>query len=181
MNPRPNGFTMSTEQSKPGTEKQSPMWANLFRRRPDWKQSAIAMLMQTPIFEGIPRKVVGQLVDSMHRRVYSDNEVVFNKGDQGLGMYLVLSGQVLVSLEGAELARLVPGDFFGEIALFGDQARTADAFACGATELVGFFRPDLLEWVERSPKQGSRVLMQLGQVVSERLRASNDRLAGQPI
>lgn len=172
---------MSADPGKSGNEKQSPMWANLFRRRPDWKQSAIAMLMQTPIFEGIPGRVVGQLVDGMHRRVYADNEVVFNKGDQGLGMYLVLSGQVLVSLEGAELARLLPGDFFGEIALFGEQARTADAFACGATELVGFFRPDLLEWVERSPKQGSRVLMQLGQVVSERLRASNDRLAGQPI
>lgn len=137
--------------------------------------------MQTPIFEDVPRRVVSQLVDSMHRRTYADNEVVFNKGDQGLGMYLVLSGEVLVSVDGAELARLVTGDFFGEIALFGEQARTADAFACGATELVGLFRPDLLEWVERSPKQGARVLMQLGQVVSGRLRASNDRLAGQPL
>lgn len=158
--------------NKPGS---NPFWSNLFHRRPPWKLSAIQMLQDTPIFDGVPRRVLAQLVDDMHRRSYRDQEIVFSKGDPGLGMYLVLAGQVRIALEGEELASLMPGDFFGEVALFGEQLRTADAIAIGDTELVGFFRPDLQEWVERSPKQGSRVLMQLGQVLAERLRASNDR------
>ena len=157
----------------------NPMWANLFRKRPPWKQTAIRLLQETPIFEGIPRRVVTQLVDSMHRRSYRDHEAVFRKGDPGLGMYLVLTGQVSVSLEGVDLAQLLPGDFFGEVALFGEQERTADAIAKGDTELIGFFRPDLEEWVERSPRHGSRVLMQLGKVLAGRLRASNARFGDQ--
>ncbi len=159
----------------------NPLWGNLFRKRLEWKQLAVDLLLETPIFHGIPRRVVSQLVDTMHRRSYVDNEVIFNTGDQGLGMYLVLSGQVTVSLDGSELACLMSGDFFGEIALFGEQVRTADAFSVGETVLVGFFQPDLQEWVERSPKQGVRVLLQLGQVLAERLRASNERLTDQPL
>lgn len=166
---------MNTKDTKPASG--NPMWGNLFRKRPPWKQTAIRLFQETPIFEGIPRRVIAQLVDSMHRRSYRDQEAVFRKGDQGLGMYLVLSGQVSVSLDSTELARLLPGDFFGEVALFGEQERTADAYANGDTELIGFFRPDLEEWVDRSPKQGSRVLMQLGRVLAERLRASNERLS----
>jgi len=171
-------MSTNTKETKPAGN--NPMWANLFRKRPPWKQTAIRLLQETPIFEGIPRRVIAQLVDSMHRRVYRDQEAVFRKGDQGLGMYLVLGGQVSVSVGSTELARLLPGDFFGEIALFGEQERTADAFANGDTELIGFFRPDLEEWVDRSPKQGTRVLTQLGKVLAERLRASNERFSDQP-
>jgi CRP/FNR family cyclic AMP-dependent transcriptional regulator len=168
-------MSMNTKDTKPAGV--NPMWANLFRKRPPWKQTAIRLLQETPIFEGIPRRVIAQLVDSMHRRSYRDQEAVFRKGDPGLGMYLVLNGQVAVSVNSTELARLLPGDFFGEVALFGEQERTADAYANGDTELIGFFRPDLEEWVDRSPKQGSRVLIRLGKVLAERLRTSNERLS----
>jgi len=162
-------------------KKPNPMWTNLFRRQAPWKQTATDMLLATPIFSGLPRRVVAQLVETMHRRSYRDNEVIFTKGDPGLGMYLVLSGQVSIQLDSSELTGLLPGDFFGEVALFGEELRTADAVACGDTELVGFFRPDLQEWLEQSPRQGVKVLQQLGQVVAARLRASNERLAGQPL
>jgi CRP-like cAMP-binding protein len=163
------------------TRRRDPFWSNLFHRRPPWKLTTIEMLSQTPIFEGIATRALSQLVDDMHRRRYRDQEVVFSAGDTGLGMYLVLTGEVSISLEGSELARLRPGEFFGEVALFGEQSRTADAIAIGELELVGFFRPDLQEWVDRSPKLGSRVLMQLGRVLAERLRASNERLGEQPL
>lgn len=170
-------MSKNSQDTKP--DSRDPVWTNLFRKRPPWKQTAIRMLQETPIFEGISSRVIAQLVDTMHRRQYHDQEAVFKKGDQGLGMYLVISGQVMVSVDGVELARLLPGDFFGEVALFGEQQRTADAFANGDTELIGFFRPDLQEWVERSPRQGTRVLTQLGKVLAERLRASNARLGDQ--
>ena len=167
----------NTNNDKPN----NPIWTNLFHRRPPWKQAAIDMLLATPVFEGMPRRAMAQLVDDMHRRVYKDQEKVFSRGDPGLGMYLVLTGEVSVVSAGSEQARLSPGDFFGEVALFGDQQRMADAIAVGDTELVGFFRPDLQEWVERSPKLGSRVLFQLGRVLARRLHATNDRLGDKSV
>lgn len=159
----------------------SPYWTNLFRRRPNWKQTAVNMLKSTPIFEGVPARMVAQLVDGMHRRTYKEGERIFNRGDAGLGMYLVITGEVVIALESQELARLEPGDFFGEIALFSEEARTADATAVTDCELLGFFRPDLLEWVDRAPRYGARVVLQLGAVLSRRLRLSNERLTDQPL
>lgn len=153
-----------------------PFWDNLFRRRGDWKQQAARMLADTPIFSPLPARVVRQLVDGMYHRNYTDRETVFHAGDPGLGMYLVLSGAVAIELEGRQLAELQPGDFFGEVALFGEELRTADARAIGQTELVGFFRPDLEAWVARSPRLGVKLLLQLGKVLSQRLRHTNERL-----
>jgi CRP-like cAMP-binding protein len=157
-------------------QKSIPFWDNLFRGRRDWKEEATAMLANTPIFSSVPKRVLRQLVDGMYHRDYHNSEPVFHAGDPGLGMYLVLHGTVSIQLENKTLAELGPGDFFGEVALFGDEVRTADAISLGETELVGFFRPDLQEWVERSPKLGVQVLLQLGQVLAERLRNTNERL-----
>lgn len=160
-----------SEQQKP-----VPFWDNLFRGRRNWQQEAVRMLADTPIFSDIPRRVLRHLVDGMYHRHYHNDEAVFNAGDPGLGMYLVLSGAVSIQLDNNLLAKLGPGDFFGEVALFGEEVRTADAVASGDTELIGFFRPDLQEWVERSPKLGVKVLLQLGHVLAERLRNTNERL-----
>lgn len=157
-------------------QKSIPFWENLFRRRRNWKEEATRMLVDTPIFSDIPKRVIRHLVDGMYHRHYHKHEAVFHAGDLGLGMYLVLSGTVVIQLEGKQLAELGPGDFFGEVALFGDEVRTADATVSGDCELIGFFRPDLQEWVERSPKLGVKVLLQLGKVLAERLRNTNERL-----
>lgn len=156
--------------------KSIPFWDNLFRSRRDWKGEATHMLAATPIFSVVPKRVLRQMVDGMYHRHFQSGETVFQAGDPGLGMYLLLSGTIVIQLNGRELAQLGPGDFFGEVALFGDEARTADAVSQGECELIGFFRPDLQEWVERSPKLGVKVLLQLGQVLAERLRNTNDRL-----
>lgn len=161
-------------------KKSAPFWDNLFRRRDSWQEEATRMLADSVIFADIPRRVLRRLVDGMYHRHYRDNEVVFQTGDPGLGMYLVLSGSVMIQIGNKPLAELGPGDFFGEVALFGDEFRTADATANGDSELIGFFRPDLQEWVERSPKLGVKVLLQLGKVLAERLRRTNERLTAVP-
>lgn len=154
----------------------NPFWDNLFRRRKDWTVQAAHALAETPVFAGIPMRVVRRLVHGMYHRLYADGEPVFRAGEPGLGMYIVLAGEVAISWGNRRLATLGPGDFFGEVALFGEETRTADATAVGQTELVGLFRPDLQEWVERSPRLGVRVLLQLGQVQAERLRRANAEL-----
>lgn len=153
-----------------------PFWDNLFRSRHDWKYEAVRLLADTPIFSVVPKRVLRSLVDGMYHRHYQNGEAVFNAGDPGLGMYLVLSGTVAIQLNKRKLAELKKGDFFGEVALFGEELRTADAIADEQCELLGFFRPDLQEWVERNPKLGVKVLLQLGKVLAERLRSTNQRL-----
>jgi len=68
----------------------------------------------------------------MHLRDFNAGEVIFTQGGQGAGAILVLNGEVRVSADKTELARLRDGDFFGEIALAASEKRTADATATSA-------------------------------------------------
>ena len=157
-------------------ESATPFWSNLFRDNRSWQGQAADMFSHTPLFADIPLRTLRQLVNEMYHRGYDDGETVFEAGDPGLGMYLVLRGGVSIHLDNKPLAELLPGDFFGEVALFGNETRTASASAQGETELVGFFRPALEEWVQRSPELGATFLLKLGHVLAERLRRTNERL-----
>lgn len=56
---------------------------------------------------------------------------IFNEGDSGTSMYIVLEGEVeiyvVINGEEVHLATMLPGDFFGEMALFRDKPRSACA------------------------------------------------------
>lgn len=157
----------------------SPFWSYFFKKPADWQQQARQFLAQTPLFDGMPSSVLLQLVEGMYHRQYQDQESVFSVGEPGLGMYLVLSGSVEIFLGDQSLSTIEAGEFFGEVALFGEETRTASARVHGDTELVGFFRPALTEWLDRSPRYGSLFLLQLGRVLAARLRRANEQLSSQ--
>ena len=71
---------------------------------------------------------------------------------------------------------LSDGDFFGEIALVLDVARTADAIATEDTELIFFLRPELDEWLARSPYFAGRLGANLAYVLAQRLLQANKAL-----
>jgi CRP/FNR family cyclic AMP-dependent transcriptional regulator len=72
-----------------------------------------------------------------------------------------------------ELATFGEGDFFGDQVLLDESARTASAIARAQTRAVGFFRPDLLELIERNPHLGLKIVMRLSHMISVRLRHNN--------
>ena len=158
-------------------KEQSPYWGFFFRKPENWQKQTQQFLSQTPLFDGIPGSVLLQLVEGMYHRHYQDQETVFSVGEPGLGMYLVFSGSVEIFLEDQSLSTIEAGEFFGEVALFGEETRTASAKVHGDTELVGFFRPALTEWLERSPRYGSLFLLQLGRVLAARLRRANEQIS----
>ena len=72
-----------------------------------------------------------------------------------------------------ELVTFGEGDFFGDQVLLDESARTASAVARSSTRAVGFFRPDLLELIERNPRLGLKIVMRLSHMISVRLRHTN--------
>jgi len=121
---------------------------------------------------------VGSIV---HRREYGARERIFRQGDPGLGMYVIEEGEVEIVYSdenGAEkeLAILGAGDFFGELSLLDESPRSASAIARVDSRIIGFFRPDLLELLNLSPKSGTKILLKLGEVIGSRLRVTNEQL-----
>ncbi len=155
----------------------SILWKNWFKHS-DPLDGILRLLRQVPVFINLNDSELQQIREVMHMRKYTDSEVVFREGEPGTGMYVIIKGVVRVVLhhgqdDEIELVRLEQGDFFGEFSLLDDSPRSATCVVEGSTELGGFFRPDLMDIVERQPQMGNKVLLKLADVVAERLRQTN--------
>ena len=140
------------------------------------------MLSKIPVFEKLEPKELRQIASIVHRRQYVKDEYVFYQGDPGLGMYVVEKGSVGIVVSGEdgmqkEVSELHNGDFFGEIALLDESARSASVIVKEDSELIGFFRPDLFEIIEKTPKTGLKVVVKLAEMIGERLRNMNSEFS----
>jgi CRP/FNR family transcriptional regulator, cyclic AMP receptor protein len=155
-----------------------PFWSNLFRRRLHDDDPVLEMVRGVPIFQDLNTRELRQLKSILHRRQFSDGEVIVREGEKGSGMYVIVSGQVRITQRAEDgtpqaLAELGPGDFFGEQALLDETPRTASVGSIERCELVGFFRPDLLTLIENNPRRGLHIILRLSQIISVRLRHTN--------
>lgn len=162
-------------------EIKNSLWQNFFRKRAEADDSLEALLSKVPIFSQLTDREMGKVASIVHRREYAANEYVFNQGDPGLGMYVIETGEVDVIYSdenGGEkqLAVLKAGDFFGELSLLDESPRSASALAKTPSKIIGFFRPDLVDLLNRSPKSGTKILFKLGEVIGTRLRITNEQV-----
>lgn len=155
----------------------NPLWHNIFRKKLD-EESLAYFLKNLPLFSELSPRALSTLEELVHVRSYQAHETIFEEGDPGSGMYMIRSGSVEIFAKGEnsvdhELARLTPGDFFGETTLTAPAPRSAFARTLEATELIGLFRADILEIAQRKPSVSSSILFGLTRVVSERLQAAS--------
>ena len=156
-------------------------WKNVFKlkRKPT---SVEEMLAKIPVFENLKAKELRQVSGIVHRRQYVSGEYVFYQNDPGLGMYVIEQGEVsvvLVAPDGTkkELATLKDGDFFGELSLLDESPRSASVIAQSDANLIGFFRPDLFEIMEKAPGTGLKIVLKVAEMIGERLRNTNQELS----
>ncbi|MHB1051219.1 MAG: cyclic nucleotide-binding domain-containing protein [Bacteroidota bacterium] len=151
--------------------------------RPKIKPASVeGMLSKIPVFDKLEAKELRQIAGIVHRRQYAKGEYVFYQGDPGLGMYVVEKGSVGIVVEGndglkKEIIAMQDGDFFGEIALLDESPRSASVIVKEDSQLIGFFRPDLFEVIEKTPKTGLKIIMKLAEMIGERLRNMNSEFS----
>jgi CRP-like cAMP-binding protein len=94
--------------------------------------------------------------------------VVVRQGDdRGIGFFVIADGQASVSVDGAEVAKLGPGEHFGAIALIADRHRTATVTA--ETELHTYVMTlwDFRSFVQGDAEVAWKLLEQLAGMVQK--------------
>lgn len=155
----------------------NPFWSNIFRAI-GYEDTLAYFLGTVPIFSKLKRRELSFLESIVHVRNYKADEIVFEEGDIGSGMYAIRSGQVKIYTRdehGREVQQtlLEAGDFFGEVALTASRPRIASAKTTEATVLVGLFRSEMLDAVRKYPAISSKILLGLARVISDRLHQTN--------
>ena len=87
------------------------------------------MLSRVPLFSGIEQRDLARIADSFKQRDYSAGDTIASEGSGGAGFFVIGDGTAKVTVHGEDRATLGPGDYFGEIALIDEGARTATVTA----------------------------------------------------
>ncbi len=160
------------------------LWKKIVKRS---EKDITTVLKENTLFQDLTYKEIKLVSNIIHVRKYRRDEAVFRQGEIGFGMYIIISGSIDITLEDPSmesfdddihetiLTNLRNGDFFGELSLIEENGRrTATARANRNTVLIGFFKPNLLEMIERAPKAGVKITMRLSQVLGQRLKDTNE-------
>lgn len=157
------------------------MWESLYTEK---SKNTTAILKENILFQDLTPRELKLVMGTVHIRYYRSDETIFQQGQTGFGMYIIDEGKVSISLkknlladtdEQTTLAVLQTGDFFGELALVEEGGkRSASAKAISDTKLIGFFKPNLLDIIERSPRAGVKIALRLNEVLGKRLVETNN-------
>ncbi len=108
-------------------------------------EGAVSLLQRVPLFSDLDRKELERIAASMKERTFSAGDTVTAEGQSGVGFFVIESGDAKVTVHGEDRRRLGPGDYFGEVALLNESARTATITAQSDLKCYGLtsweFRP----------------------------------------
>lgn len=110
-------------------------------------------------------------------REYKNGEVIVRQGEPGNCMFVIQAGKVeaIAETDGRELRLRTLGanDFFGEMALFEEETRTATIRAVGPARVLTIDKKNFLGGIHEDPSLAFRIV----QTMSHRIRDLTDRLA----
>lgn len=128
---------------------------------------AAETIAKIPLFSDLEPRELKRIADSFKERQYAAGETIASEGSSGAGFFVIGEGQAKVTVHGEERATLGPGEYFGEIALIDEGARTATITAETDMTCYGMtfweFRPIV--------ESDARIAWKLLQALARKLRS----------
>jgi CRP-like cAMP-binding protein len=139
-------------------------------------------LRNITIFAGLDESALSLLMSRVRRTTAPADGVIVREGEPGNQLYLIASGSVRICKrfgrpDQLELARLGPGDFFGEMTLIEMQNRSATVVAETETTLYELTARNLYSYYKADIPAYLMVLQNINRELCRRLRRADDRIA----
>lgn len=132
-----------------------------------------------PLFQGCSESDIRKVINAGLLNTYGPGEHIFWKADAGQALYAIVGGRVEIRLprggEEVVLAEIGHGEVFGEMALVGDELRSASAVAATDLELFVLNETELQWLMEKYPKIAVKILRNLLRITVTNLQGELDR------
>ncbi|MBF0481077.1 MAG: mechanosensitive ion channel family protein [Desulfovibrionaceae bacterium] len=112
----------------------------------------VTLLRRVPLFSALPDNDLELLAMSSLTTTLPAGRKIVSQGEKGATLFIILEGEVSVSRDNAEVARLQTGDFFGEMALLTGEPRQADVAAVSETMCLEVDREGFRVILEKKPE-----------------------------
>lgn len=162
------------------------LWETLKR----WHKSSpeldrIEFLKTVPFFNELSNWQLKKVSEIVFERSYDSGELIFEQGQPGAALFLIVEGQVSVEIYKdhftATLAVIEKGAFFGEMALLDESPRSASARSMVPTRALALYRNDLNRLIQTDPATACHIYHALARITGDRLRRTNELVQNSPI
>ena len=134
------------------------------------------ILRRIPLFQHMTYKELLSILGIARGRQFEKGQNIIKEGEQGDEVYVLFRGKVDVLKSGLKIAQLKAGGHFGEMGLVDQAPRSATVSAVEDTSAISIDRDSLLKLMRRDSLLAVKLLWSFVQVLSERLRNTNDAL-----
>jgi CRP/FNR family transcriptional regulator, cyclic AMP receptor protein len=130
----------------------------------------IDLLRTVALFDGVDPDGLARIADRAIEVDFPADRTIVRQGEVGTGFFLVVSGRARVVRDGATIAELGPGDFFGELSLLDGQPRIATVTAEVPTSCLALASWEFEALLEAQPRLAIAIL----RGVAHRLRSVSE-------
>ncbi len=121
------------------------------------------MLKDVGGFEGLSDEQIGLLTNRAAVRTYPKGAIIVSEGDEGNSLFLIQSGLVKAFLSDENGREVVlstqgPGEYFGDLALFDDEPRSASVMALEPCKVMIITKIQLRDAIKEDPEIGFSLL-----------------------
>lgn len=144
---------------------------------PKHEQLGREHLQKIPLFSELDLRELTMILKAARSVEFAKGSMVFQEGDGGDDLFVIMSGRVKVVLEGEQgqevtLAILEEGNFFGEMALLESVPRSATVITLEPCQFLQLDQNSFFVLLQNHPSMGVKILKNL----SSRLRAASEKI-----
>jgi len=145
----------------------------------------LSTLRQLPLFATLSRLELNVVDCLLHERRYLKGEIIFDEGEDGQALYVVIDGRVLICQQGEpEAGRIIEidaGVVFGELALLDNVPRARQARAEEDCVLASLSRGDFESLLDTHAVIASKIALQLARQLGRQLREQTHTWERRPL
>lgn len=140
------------------------------------RAKAVPILKKLPVFQELMEVELLKVLSMCSSTVLDQRQTLFNEGDDGSSMYILLAGELDINVEGTGTVHVMkPGEIVGEIGLVCKVNRTASAVARQKSVLLHLYADIFHDVVKKQPHIGYVIMRNVAGILAERLVGSNKK------